>query len=117
MGSYEGRLRNSQRLRRNRWALSILILIQFTHEGHKGSINDLSWNHHEMLLGSTEEDENTLQFYQMVRKKLLRQIIFTSLNTHKMSNIYENNALHDFICTKCFIILIKDEFTFIWESW
>lgn len=49
-----------------------------------------------MLLGSTEEDENTLQFYQMVRKILSRQIIFINLNTQKTSNIFVNNVLHDF---------------------
>ena len=43
--------------------LVIFSLIKFTHEGHKGAINDLGWNPHEMILGSTEEDDNTLQFY------------------------------------------------------
>jgi WD40 repeat protein len=37
----------------------------FTHEGHQGAINDLGWNGYEMVLGSTDEDNNTIQFYQM----------------------------------------------------
>lgn len=37
----------------------------FTHEGHQGAVNDISWNPHAMLLGSCEEDKNTIQFYEM----------------------------------------------------
>lgn len=30
------------------------MIIQFTHEGHKGGINDISWNPYEPIIGSVE---------------------------------------------------------------
>jgi WD40 repeat protein len=61
--------------------------MKFTHEGHKGAINDLGWNPHEMILGSAEEDDNTLQFYQIVRPSLFRPTTSTSWSTLKTWSI------------------------------
>lgn len=37
----------------------------FTHEGHRGDVVDLGWHPELMLLGSTEEEFNTVQLYEI----------------------------------------------------
>ena len=66
MGFASSRILNSKRQQWHRRIIGKNILIQFTHEGHMGEVTDLDWNPYNMMLGSTEEIGNTLQFYEIV---------------------------------------------------
>lgn len=50
-----------------------------------------------MILGSAEEDDNTLQFYQIVADFLFRRITFISWNMRKMWSFSGNSASPEMI--------------------
>ena len=119
MGFDAGWILNSQRFGRNRWVIGNYSLIKFTHEGHKGAINDLGWNPYEMILGSAEEDDNTLQFYQIVIEFLSRPITFISWSTQKMWSFSGNSASPEWLACihlERLIVLITCIFYDIFEE-
>ena len=48
-----------------------------------------------MIIGSAEEDANTLQFYQIVKDVIYRLTTFMSWSTRRMWTISGSNALGD----------------------
>lgn len=42
-----------------------IFLTKFVHSGHRGAVSDLGWSLHSKLIGSVEEEFNTLQIYEM----------------------------------------------------
>lgn len=68
----------------------------FTHEGHKGAVNEVNWHPGDDVLGSVGED-NTLQFYQIVLCLQSRPTTSMSWSTRRTSTTCGGSALRDWV--------------------